>query len=354
MPQTPQQHTQKTKKALVLGCGGVVGGAWTTAMLAAYCDVTQENLYDFDVIMGTSSGAVLAALLGGGVSVDALVAAQKQPTVSLGNGTWQHGGALPSLSSVRQMVSQGLRFPALAMLKQAKQADLPTMAKLSALLPNGNTSLDDMVAMLSAAETHQVSNQTWVTHPNTWVVGLHTQTGQRAAFGRNDAPVTDIASAVRASYAVPGWCPYVNIGGALYMDGGAYSPTSADLLLPNKSDSLTEQSALKDIEFDEVVIIAPMTFSQQTQVTPAISHVKNPVGKVLLKLERQMRQQMTQQLNQEVALLTAAGKRVIRIEPTEADLTAFGYNMMDPARRLHAFHTAQSHAVETVMHALAP
>src|SRR5688500_2079127 len=52
---------------LVLGAGGVQGGAWLTGGLAALADETRWDPASADHIVGTSAGAMLGALLAGAV-----------------------------------------------------------------------------------------------------------------------------------------------------------------------------------------------------------------------------------------------------------------------------------------------
>lgn len=49
---------------------------------------------------------------------------------------------------------------------------------------------------------------------------------------------------------------------------------------------------------------------------------------------------MTRTLDAECAALRAAGTRVVRIEPTAADLEVMGGNFMDPRRRLTVLETS--------------
>lgn len=296
-----------SKRALVIGCGGVAGGAWTTAMLAAYAEATGNDPRESDIIVGTSAGAVMAALLGGGISVDQLVTAQRREQVTLGSCVWNHntatGGALPpvpgSWPGAGKLALLGLR---------GKVSGLTAM---SGLLPRGTQDLSLMGELVD----NLANGERWVQHPNTWVVGVDCQTGERVAFGSDSAPKAKMSDAVRASYAVPGWCPPVEIAGRDYMDGGIVSPTSADLVLGQ--------------DIDEVVVMPPMV-SQQ------LDSPRHPA----MRIERVLRKVMTRRVNWEVEQLKRAGLRVIRLEPSPEDLTAFGYNMMDPARRRQVFDTA--------------
>ncbi|MFF5358238.1 hypothetical protein ACFY4I_02360 [Streptomyces scabiei] len=70
---TPARTTPS--RGLVLGCGGTLGTAWTTAALHSLQRATGWDPRDADVLVGTSAGAEVAALLGAGVGVEELLAA---------------------------------------------------------------------------------------------------------------------------------------------------------------------------------------------------------------------------------------------------------------------------------------
>jgi NTE family protein len=71
-----RQHAgDKPKVGLVLGAGGVLGGAWMVGGLAALHRVMGWDPREADYFIGTSAGAVFAALLAGGVSPSGLLPA---------------------------------------------------------------------------------------------------------------------------------------------------------------------------------------------------------------------------------------------------------------------------------------
>ena len=55
------------KVGLVLGAGGVLGGAWLTGGLAAIADETGWDPGIADYIVGTSAGSVIGSLVASGV-----------------------------------------------------------------------------------------------------------------------------------------------------------------------------------------------------------------------------------------------------------------------------------------------
>ena len=62
-----------------------------------------------------------------------------------------------------------------------------------------------------------------------WVCAVRLDNGRRVTFGL-DPVRADVATAVAASCAIPGFFEPVTIDGARYVDGGAHSPTNADLV----------------------------------------------------------------------------------------------------------------------------
>src|SRR5690606_37797065 len=62
-----------SRTALVIGCGGTIGGAWSMAALHALAQELEWDPRDAAIIQGTSAGAEMAVMLGGGFSSADLV-----------------------------------------------------------------------------------------------------------------------------------------------------------------------------------------------------------------------------------------------------------------------------------------
>ena len=304
------------RRALVLGCGGVAGGAWSIAALHHLEQQLNWDARDADILIGTSAGAVLATLLGSGVSVAQLLACQQGTSQQC---RWDHdhdtGGALPPLPGASltgaRLVLKGLR------------GEVSPLTAFCGLLPRGQFNMAPFRRLINDA----TAGADWVAHPATWIMAVDTTTGKRVPFGKGGAPQASIADAVCASYGVPFWCPPVSLGNRSYIDGGVASPTSADLLV--------------DSAVDEVIILAPMASRQPDKP-------RSP----LAAIERRIRRYMTGIVDREVSKLEKAGKRVIRLEPNADDLKAFGFNMMDPTRRRQVLDTALMTTAVTVQNTL--
>jgi NTE family protein len=156
----------------------------------------------------------------------------------------------------------------------------------------------------------------WAEHPAHWVVACDYATGRRVAFGRKDAPAADLADAVAASCAIPGFYHPVSIAGGRYVDGGIYSTSNLDLL--------------RDEALDLVICLNPTSSLHPTRAW-------NPAE----RLARMMRDASGRRLGSEAKKLRANGTEVVLVQPTGDDLEAMGPNLMSAKDRNPVIATAR-------------
>jgi NTE family protein len=137
-----------------------------------------------------------------------------------------------------------------------------------------------------------------------WLTAVRLRDGRRVVFGRDGAPPAHVADAVAASCAIPSFFAPVEIGGVTYVDGGAHSPTNADLAA--------------DLDLDLVVVSSPMS---------VVGNRLRP------SLDLPARRLCQFYLGQEVARVRRRGVPVLTFQPTADDLRAMGLNAMDQTRR---------------------
>jgi NTE family protein len=316
-------------RALVLGSGGVLGFAWLLGALSAMEDEAQFDARDAQIAVGTSAGSVAAALLGCRLSVDAIsrhhqgIPAPEDPAIEydygagVGDSTPPRPGWRPAAP---RLVWDGLRHP----------RKVSPIVALTALLPPGRGSLAPVRALVEGVAQATGYAEEWPRAPRPWIVAADLHSGRRVVFGRDDLrPGPDgaprlvrrarLADAVQASCSIPAWYPPTRIDGVPYVDGGAVSICSVDVL--------------RRVDVDEVFVLAPMA-----SVAP--DSPSTTAG----KLERRFRKLVTRRILADAARLRTAGKRVCVITPDADDLTIMGVNMMNPAKRTDVFDSARSTA----------
>lgn len=311
----------RPRRGLVLGAGGVLGAAWSVGALCALEEVHGFDPRDAEVIVGTSAGSVLAALLGAGVSPRQLHDHQHGSTINSGplsGYSWDYERATTSRPGVPRLLG-GLGSGKLLRSSAKRLRHMPPTAVLSGFLPQGRGSLERVGHLIDAI----TPMDEWSPHPNLWIVAMNYETGKRVAFGREGAPPTALSSAVMASCAIPAWFRPVVIRGSTYVDGGACSATSVDLV--------------SSMGLDEVYVIAPM-----------VSFAMDRPEHVIAKVERRWRVQVTRRCLREVEKVREQGTDVTVLGPGPEDLEAIGANLMDVSRRLNVLKTSVRTSVEAL------
>lgn len=310
------------KVGLVLGAGGVLGGAWLTGGLAAIADETGWDPASADYIVGTSAGSVMGSLLAGGVppwfmvahsageSFDGLVDADGKPASSAS----RSGGAAFKLH--RGLPSLGPGSWRLGVAAIRNPAMFTPITAMSAWLPVGvisNESIKDVI--------RRVVSEGWTDHPNTWIVACDYGTGRRVPFGRPGSPEADLPDAVAASCAIPGFYRPVEIGGRRYVDGGIYSASNLDLLANE--------------ELDVVICLNPTS-------TLEAAASRHPLDRVA----EAVRKGAGRRLGYEARKVRAKGTEVVLIQPVADDLALMGRNLMRRKGRHDVIEMAQRTVAE--------
>lgn len=325
-----------TRRGLVIGAGAALGGAWAVGALCALDEVEGFDPRECELVVGTSAGSVLAALVGCGVTPQRMAdlmsgAAAIEDVEGTGpvnpfdvpehNGAAaingdklhdcaQHDHVHHALADIPRPVpfAGNLLLAARTVVRPTKHT---IMTAAAALAPRGRGSLAPVAELIS----DHVTGPDWPASPRIWVVAMDYDSGRRVVFGRSDAPDVPLPAAVTASCAAPGFFPPVTIDRHRYVDGGSVSVTNADVLLRE--------------ELDEVIVLAPMAMCE-----------RDHPGGVMGRLERRLRGHVTRRMNAEVNKLMAAGMTVRVLAPVREDLEVMGANVMNPTRRHEVYETA--------------
>lgn len=281
---------------LVLGAGGMVGQAYHAGVLAALAERTGWDPRDADVIVGTSAGSVTGAVLRlGGSAGDLAAYASDRPVSPEGRALFRSFGDrrrdLPPFAVASML--WGWRPPsgraALAALRRP-WAIRPMLAAAT-MLPAGRVDITEHTRLLDGP------------HGGRWPEGLlvcavRRRDGRRVVLGRPGSPTPSLGRGVAASCAIPGYFAPVTVDGEDLVDGGARSPSNADVLLPHRPDL--------------VVAVSPLSAHR--------GRARTTDGIVRLAAHRALQRELTR--------LRAAGAMVLCFEPEPTTLAVMGVNAM--------------------------
>lgn len=303
--------TTAPKIGLVLGAGGIAGYSFHAGALNALEESTGWDPRTSEIIVGTSAGSGIAAMVRGNVScselLDRIMSVTTDPDgmarlreVS-GRGERLLSGALFGPASVSLVARELLRGPRMR-----------PMRMLAGALPAGRV---DTFAVGEQAGT--LHGPQWPSDA-LWIAAVSLDTGEMSVFGRDPVEV-DVASAVEASCAIPAFYRPVVINGQRYVDGGMRSATNADLLA--------------EMDLDLVVVLSPMSMDALEYRSP---------------LKTAIRTFPRMQVRSEIEALEAAGIPTLLLEPDAAVSEAVGVNPMDPTRVVSVLVAASSAAAEAL------
>lgn len=284
---------------IVLGGGGVTGAAYEMAALMAIRLATGWDPADADVVVGTSAGSFVAALLRNDeLSLDFLVGPDdgrddvaariaghlfvRQPGVKIG--PWMRHG-----------LAKGLRKPGLTLL-------------LGSPAPYSPAGLAEWVR----TQIGTTACQTWPAAP-TVIPAYDIAAGTRVAFGTVDAPNVGLSDAVAASSAIPLVFRPWEIDGRLYVDGGVVSGTHADLVLGSGRP------------LDLVLVLAPMAAHEDREGAWLHERVLDRVGRTAL--------------DEELAMIRSSwpDTDLLVLRPAPQVLAAMRPNPMEPSAAVPSF-----------------
>ncbi|QYG95152.1 patatin-like phospholipase family protein [Iamia sp. SCSIO 61187] len=285
---------------LVLGAGGTVGGAFHSGVLAALAEATGWDPRTAQVIVGTSAGSITGTGLRAGLSAadgyarntGGRVSPEGARLLAAVSGGGRRGG-------FDRTGSRRLR-PARAMAATLAGAAVRPLAArpaavLAGLAPDGVVGTDMISGGVDA-----LTQGRWPADP-LWICAVRQRDGRRVVFGRDARP--PLPAAVAASCAIPSFFAPVDVDGEAYIDGGAHSPTNADVL--------------RHEELDLVVVVSPMSIA----------------GRGLRLAPDQLpRRWARARLDGEARRLRRRGVPLLAFQPTAEDAAVMAGNALDPAK----------------------
>lgn len=329
------------KIALVLAGGGITGAVYEIGALRAIDDLlVDRTVNDFDIYVGTSAGAVVAAGLANCMSPETMLKAfdgshpeihplKRWHIFRLNNREFLRR----TLDLPRVLVGAGSHY--LRHLTDMTLIDV--VWSLAEALPSGmydSTTLEKYVRGLLC--NPGLSNDFRKLARDLYIIATDLDTGKRVIFGRDERSDVPISQAVAASSAVPLLYKPVRVGDNDCVDGGLRGNASLDLAI--------EQGAKL------VICINPMV-PYDNRDRDCIPFLGTDGGYLSEKgvqfiASQTMRIQMHAGLHYHIKQLRRQHPDVdiILIEPRPDDYQMFFYNIMRYSARL----TVARHGFESV------
>ena len=206
---------------LVCGAGGTLGEAWMRGLLNGAADGAGIDFRGCRHFLGTSAGAIVAAVLAAGRAPDAGGDAAGAWNDAAADGAQLREPRLGAAGRAAGRLGAAAAAPVapLALAATARGGAALRAAALRAV-PARERRLDRLGHMLDRLGARFDGRLL--------IAAVDRRSGRRVLFGAPDAPEAAVRDAVLASCAVPGLFAPVRIGGREYVDGGVWSPTNLD------------------------------------------------------------------------------------------------------------------------------
>ncbi|MFI5197096.1 MAG: patatin-like phospholipase family protein [Thermoanaerobaculia bacterium] len=226
----------RRRLGIVCAGGGVTGAIYEIGALAALEDRLENvSITDFDVFVGVSAGAYIAALLANGVTPGVLF---RNVTRSAGTRTDIDDLALFGLN-LGEIATRLATAPftvldaAWDFYKNRRETTLTDLVQsLGQLLPSGLFHNQGLEAWMQKWLTQGGRTNDFRRLGKTLrLVAVDLDTGETAKFGAPGFEDVPISKAVAASCAIPGLYRPVRIGGTDYIDGGVRKTAHISLAL---------------------------------------------------------------------------------------------------------------------------
>ena len=283
----------------MLGGGGITGAAYEMAALMSLRLATGWDPNEADVVVGTSGGAFVSALVrNDALSLDSLVLPQDERddvTERIRRHVYTRNSGVKVRHWVRHGIVPGIRNPGLSLF-------------LGSPAPYNAGGITDWVR----SHIGQDACETWPRKP-TALVAFDLATRRREVFGSESAQEVGLADAVAASSSIPLlFCPYP-LGGRLYVDGGVVSGTHADVVLG------------ADRPLDLVLVLAPMAADVSRKRARFYEKMFDRVGQ--------------RSLGEELSLIRGAWPdcEILVLSPPPSVQNAMRPNPMDASRAVATF-----------------
>lgn len=218
-----------TRRALVLGGGGVAGIAWQTGVLLGLAE-SGADVTDAEMLLGTSAGSSVAAQISSGTALAELFERQADEA--------KQDHEPHAEATIDELVSMLARA---AQNSDGSAIDTRRRIGAEALAASTITERERRAIIERRLPSHSWPRR------DLRIVTVDALTGRHRVLDRGSG--VQLVDAVAASCAIPGMWPPVTIGDHRYVDGGIRASENADLAVGFEKVLVFRVGAL-DLEHD--------------------------------------------------------------------------------------------------------
>lgn len=228
--------SKKKKVALCLAGGGITGSMYEIGCLAALDDIFEEPccVNQFDIFVGTSAGAVIAALVANGLTPRYIFDGVTHDDAAL-NFTRKNIYDLRWSEVFRAFAPLIKRFPSLLLYgwKNRKQASfMDLLSILQEFIPAGVFSLNNLDKYMAGLFYPQGrTNDFRNLKKELYIPATDLDTGERWVFGEAENSDVPISTAVAASAAIPLFFRPYKIKENYFIDGSTGKVAHVDIAI---------------------------------------------------------------------------------------------------------------------------
>jgi NTE family protein len=280
----------RPRVGLVLGGGGVLGAAWLMGAISALEHETGWHTCDANLLMGTSAGAVVAALTAG---------SDRPLRIIEAGGESEFLDVMAAAAYKVERPARWMRWGSWRMVVETWRGggDAALSRIWAGMLPHGLITTRHLEATIDRRV------ERWPARPRLWIVATDYESGARHVFRGPGSAGIRVGLAVAASCAIPGFYRPVEIGSRLYVDGGVASSTNIDLL--------------RGSGLDLIICMLPLSpLRAVARRTPSM----------------RFRALLQRRLERQVKEVEEAGTQVVLLEPEGAAADLIGLNFMNRSR----------------------
>ena len=293
----------------MLGAGGVAGQAYHLAVLASLRDAWGWDARDAAIVVGTSVGSLVGALIRAGASTDELIVEASGGPLEGPDGVLVDAGHAPDPPEATSLLGRPHVTLRELTARIRREPRVPPRTALGSLLPRGRCE-----AQRHADWVDEVVGARWPSDP-LWVCATELPTLERVVWGRDGRSGPSIGTAVAASCAVPALLEPIAFDGHEYVDGGLYSTTNADVLAGRA--------------LDLVIVSAPMSVDGSSGGSASLDRL----GRELLR----------RSVQREVAALRDEGTRIVTLQPRVEELAPLRASTLGRAAAGRAIEELREH-----------